>query len=273
MEEKNSGFSLNRRLLRALRRRARGEGGVTLVEMMVSLFIFAIVSTMFTVSIVQYLHSTTADAIRTRSATEIATSVQALDRYVRNAEGVEEAASGDRLTLVTTDADGIRQCAVIEYTEATWSGGRVDDYGSVVVKTRPYATGAGGAWSEHAVLTAVMNNSTASTSDDSLFKNKLFSMGWRYARGAVFAGDGFVCGWQAGHLEHIDIVYSSQCGFECFGRLQSMSLNDGVCKGSPLWGSPFSILPNTPDAPGGKWFFDEFRQNMLKIFSETLLKI
>lgn len=66
--------------------------------------------------------------------------------------------------------------AVIEYTEATWSGGRVDDYGSVVVKTRPYATGAGGAWSEHAVLTAVMNNSTASTSDDSLFKNKLFSM-------------------------------------------------------------------------------------------------
>ena len=72
MEEKNSGFSLNRRLLRALRRRARGEGGVTLVEMMVSLFIFAIVSTMFTVSIVQYLHSTTADAIRTRSATEIA---------------------------------------------------------------------------------------------------------------------------------------------------------------------------------------------------------
>lgn len=134
MEEKNSGFSLNRRLLRALRRRARGEGGVTLVEMMVSLFIFAIVSTMFTVSIVQYLHSTTADAIRTRSATEIATSVQALDRYVRNAEGVEEAASGDRLTLVTTDADGIRQCAVIEYTEATWSGGRVDDYGSVVVK-------------------------------------------------------------------------------------------------------------------------------------------
>lgn len=162
MEEKNSGFSLNRRLLRALRRRARGEGGVTLVEMMVSLFIFAIVSTMFTVSIVQYLHSTTADAIRTRLATEIATSVQALDRYVRNAEGVEEAASGDRLTLVTTDADGIRQCAVIEYTEATWSGGRVDDYGSVVVKTRPYATGAGGAWSEHAVLTAVMNNSTAS---------------------------------------------------------------------------------------------------------------
>lgn len=136
MEEKNSGFSLNRRLLRALRRRARGEGGVTLVEMMVSLFIFAIVSTMFTVSIVQYLHSTTADAIRTRLATEIATSVQALDRYVRNAEGVEEAASGDRLTLVTTDADGIRQCAVIEYTEATWSGGRVDDYGSVVVKTR-----------------------------------------------------------------------------------------------------------------------------------------
>lgn len=258
MEEKNSGFSLNRRLLRALRRRARGEGGVTLVEMMVSLFIFAIVSTMFTVSIVQYLHSTTADAIRTRSATEIATSVQALDRYVRNAEGVEEAASGDRLTLVTTDADGIRQCAVIEYTEATWSGGRVDDYGSVVVKTRPYATGAGGAWSEHAVLTAVMNNSTASTSDDSLFKNKLFSMdgGTRVVRYSPVTGS--YVGGKPVTSNTFDIVYSSQCGFECFGRLQSMSLNDGVCKGSPLWGSPFSILPNTPDAPGGKWFFDEF---------------
>lgn len=176
MGEKYSGFSLGRWLLRAFRRRARGEGGVTLVEMMVSLFIFAIVSTVFTVSIVQYLHSTTADAVRTRSATEIAASVRVLDLYIRNAEGMEEAAGGDKLTLVTTDADGVRQCAVIEYTEASWVGGRVDDYGSVVVKTRPYATGAGGAWSRHAVLTSVMNNGTASTSDDSLFKNKLFSL-------------------------------------------------------------------------------------------------
>lgn len=176
MGEKCSGFSLGRWSLRAFRRCARGEGGVTLVEMMVSLFIFAIVSIVFTVSIVQYLHSTTADAVRTRSATEIATSVRVLDLYIRNAEGMEEAAGGDKLTLVTTDADGIRQCAVIEYTEASWAGGRVDDYGSVVVKTRPYATGAGGAWSRHAVLASVMNNSTASTSDDSLFKNKLFSL-------------------------------------------------------------------------------------------------
>ena len=85
-----SGTTSGKLRIRAVAQRmARGESGVTLVEMMVSLFIFAIVSTMFTTAIVQYLHSTSADAIRSRSSTEIATSVQSLDRYVRYAEGVE----------------------------------------------------------------------------------------------------------------------------------------------------------------------------------------
>ena len=108
---------------RNLVERVRGQAGVTLVEMVVSLCIFAIVSTLFTVAIVQYLHTTSADTIRSRSSTEIATSVRTLDRYVRNAVGVRD--DGDAVTLVTYDADGVKQCAVIEYTEATWTGERV----------------------------------------------------------------------------------------------------------------------------------------------------
>ena len=54
-----SGTTSGKLRIRAVAQRmARGESGVTLVEMMVSLFIFAIVSTMFTTAIVQYLHST-----------------------------------------------------------------------------------------------------------------------------------------------------------------------------------------------------------------------
>ena len=149
MEANHSGFSLNRRLLRALRRRAEGQSGVTLVEMTVSLFIFAVVSTLFTMSIVQYLHTTSSDTIRARSSTEIATSVRSLDQYIRNAEGVKD--EGGKITLVTYDADGVKQCAVIDYTEATWSGKSVDSYGSVAVRTRPYDAGSG-AWSRHVVL-------------------------------------------------------------------------------------------------------------------------
>lgn len=52
-----SGTTSGKLRIRAVAQRmARGESGVTLVEMMVSLFIFAIVSTMFTTAIVQYLH-------------------------------------------------------------------------------------------------------------------------------------------------------------------------------------------------------------------------
>lgn len=94
------------RWYRNLMKRARGQAGVTLVEMVVSLCIFAIVSTLFTVAIVQYLHTTSADTIRSRSSTEIATSVRTLDRYVRNAVGVRD--DGDAVTLVTYDADGVK---------------------------------------------------------------------------------------------------------------------------------------------------------------------
>lgn len=165
-------MSKNRRY-RNLMKRARGQAGVTLVEMVVSLCIFAIVSTLFTVAIVQYLHTTSADTIRSRSSTEIATSVRTLDRYVRNAVGVRD--DGDAVTLVTYDADGVKQCAVIEYTEATWTGERVSDYGSVAVRTRPYDAGSG-AWTKHTILGSVMNAASASTSDNALFATKLLNV-------------------------------------------------------------------------------------------------
>lgn len=130
-----SGTTSGKLRIRAVAQRmVRGESGVTLVEMMVSLFIFAIVSTMFTTAIVQYLHSTSADAIRSRSSTEIATSVQSLDRYVRYAEGVEYDATNHTITMVTPGDSGAKQCVVITYQDATWKNGTVSDYGSVKVK-------------------------------------------------------------------------------------------------------------------------------------------
>ncbi|WP_345753907.1 PulJ/GspJ family protein [Bifidobacterium pseudocatenulatum] len=163
------------RIRTVAQRMARGESGVTLVEMMVSLFIFAIVSTMFTTAIVQYLHSTSADAIRSRSSTEIATSVQSLDRYVRYAEGVEYDATNHTITMVTPGDSGAKQCVVITYQDATWKNGTVSDYGSVKVKTKPYDASVT-SWSTRAVLGSVMNNESGGTSDDSLFASQLFTV-------------------------------------------------------------------------------------------------
>ena len=140
-----------------------------------SLFIFAIVSTMFTTAIVQYLHSTSADAIRSRSSTEIATSVQSLDRYVRYAEGVEYDVTNHTLTMVTPGDSGAKQCVVITYQDATWKNGTVSDYGSVKVKTKPYDASVT-SWSTRAVLGSVMNNESGGTSDDSLFASRLFTV-------------------------------------------------------------------------------------------------
>ena len=163
-----SGTTSGKLRIRAVAQRmARGESGVTLVEMMVSLFIFAIVSTMFTTAIVQYLHSTSADAIRSRSSTEIATSVQSLDRYVRYAEGVEYDATNHTITMVTPGDSGAKQCVVITYQDATWKNGTVSDYGSVKVKTKPY---------DASVTSWSTNNESGGTSDDSLFASRLFTV-------------------------------------------------------------------------------------------------
>ena len=171
-----SGTTSGKLRIRAVAQRmARGESGVTLVEMMVSLFIFAIVSTMFTTAIVQYLHSTSADAIRSRSSTEIATSVQSLDRYVRYAEGVEYDATNHTITMVTPGDSGAKQCVVITYQDATWKNGTVSDYGSVKVKTKSYDASVT-SWSTRAVLGSVMNNESGGTSDDSLFASQLFTV-------------------------------------------------------------------------------------------------
>lgn len=131
--------------------------------MVVSPFIFAVVSSLFTVAIVQYLHTTNTDAIRSRSSTEIATSVRTLDRYVRNAKAVK--GDTDKVTLVTYDDEGVEQCAVIEYTNATWTGGTmVSDYGSVAVKTRPYAAAPYTNLKKQPVWVRLDNSGTSATS-------------------------------------------------------------------------------------------------------------
>ena len=86
--------------------------------MMVSLFIFAIVSTMFTTRSCNTCIPPARSAIRSRSSTEIATSVQSLDRYVRYAEGVEYDATNHTITMVTPGDSGAKQCVVITYQDA-----------------------------------------------------------------------------------------------------------------------------------------------------------
>ena len=110
-----------------------------------------------------------------RSSTEIATSVQSLDRYVRYAEGVEYDATNHTITMVTPGDSGAKQCVVITYQDATWKNGTVSDYGSVKVKTKPYDASVT-SWSTRAVLGSVMNNESGGTSDDSLFASRLFTV-------------------------------------------------------------------------------------------------
>lgn len=144
-----------------------------MVEMAVALFIFAVVSVLFAMSIVRHLHTTSSDTIRARSSTEMAASVRSLDQYIRNAEDVKD--DGGKSALVTYDSDGVRRCAVIDYAEAAWSGKSVDSYGSVMVRTRPYDAGSG-AWSRHVVLGSVMDSTIAGTTDNALFNTSLFTV-------------------------------------------------------------------------------------------------
>lgn len=262
-----SGTTSGKLRIRAVAQRmARGESGVTLVEMMVSLFIFAIVSTMFTTAIVQYLHSTSADAIRSRSSTEIATSVQSLDRYVRYAEGVEYDATNHTLTMVTPGDSGAKQCVVITYQDATWKNGTVSDYGSVKVKTKPYDASVT-SWSTRAVLGSVMNNESGGTSDDSLFASRLFTVDGtnRVVRYSPVTGG--VCERQAGHVEYVHVVHRTQCeiGWNC-NRFHSVWLSvplglaaDGWFLMEPaVFCRPVSTLRHARK----RWLFQFFQKNV-----------
>lgn len=159
----------------SIRAAARGERGVSMVEMMVSMFIFMVISAIFLTSIVQFLHTTTTDAIRTRSASEIATATQRLDRYVRYATAMEYDESQQKVTMITPGEGDKQRCVVMQYDEATWANKTVDDYGKLVVKTKDVGAST---WGQSVVLGSLMNHSSTSgvTSDDSLFGTPVFSL-------------------------------------------------------------------------------------------------
>lgn len=159
----------------SIRAAARGERGVSMVEMMVAMFIFMVISAIFLTSIVQFLHTTTTDAIRTRSASEIATATQRLDRYVRYATAMEYDAGQQKVTMITPGDGGNQRCVVMQYEEATWANKTVDDYGKLVVKTKDAGAST---WGQSVVLGSLMNHSSTSgvTSDDSLFGIPVFSL-------------------------------------------------------------------------------------------------
>ncbi|MBW3095593.1 prepilin-type N-terminal cleavage/methylation domain-containing protein [Bifidobacterium sp. 64T4] len=158
-----------------LRAAARGERGVTMVEMMVAMFIFMAISAIFLTSIMQFLHTTTTDAIRTRSASEIATATQRLDRYVRYATAMEYDADAQKVTMITPGDGDKQRCVVLQYDEATWSNGTVSDYGKLVVKTKDAGAST---WGQSVVLGSMMNHSSSGgvTSDESLFGTSVFSL-------------------------------------------------------------------------------------------------
>lgn len=154
----------------------RGQRGVSMVELMVAMFIFMIVSGIFLTSIIQFLHTTTMDAVRTRSASQIATVTQRIDRYVRYASAMEYDNANQKVTmLMPGDAAGKQRCVVLEYSEATWVNGSVDTYGKLVLKTKDAGASA---WSSNVVLGSLMNHSSSSgvTSDDALFGTQLLGL-------------------------------------------------------------------------------------------------
>ncbi|WP_325036924.1 hypothetical protein [Bifidobacterium merycicum] len=90
-----------------------------MVELMVAMFIFMMISGIFLTSIIQFLHTTTTDAIRTRSASEIATATQRIDRYVRYASAMEYDDAAQRVTmLMPGETAGKQRCVVLQYDEA-----------------------------------------------------------------------------------------------------------------------------------------------------------
>lgn len=154
----------------------RGERGVSMVELMVAMFIFMMISGIFLTSIIQFLHTTTTDAIRTRSASEIATATQRIDRYARYASAMEYDDAAQRVTmLMPGETAGKQRCVVLQYDEATWANGTVNTYGKLVLKTKDAGAAS---WSSNVVLGSLMNHSSSSgvTSDDSLFGAQMFSL-------------------------------------------------------------------------------------------------
>ena len=128
-------------LIRAhVRRVNRGESGMTLVEMMVSLGIFMLFSSMFVVSVVSFLHVTSESRLRSVSTSSMTTAAQRIERMVRYASDAEVDPSGNMLKLyvpgeaatkASVGTTGVGQCIVLTYTPAAWSGNTVNTYGTL----------------------------------------------------------------------------------------------------------------------------------------------
>lgn len=172
-------------LLRShVRRVNRGESGMTLVEMMVSLGIFMLFSSMFVASVVSFTRATTASRLRSVSSSSMTTASQRIERMVRYASDAAVDPSGDILTLyipgeAATKANagttGVGQCIALTYTPATWSGDTVDTYGTLKWQSRDETVSA--FTDRGALLSSLFNNeSAAPTSASGIYRQKMFTL-------------------------------------------------------------------------------------------------
>lgn len=91
--------------------------GFSLVELVVAVFIFGVVSTVFLTSAIGLLRATTAAESRTRTASSIVTITQLLDRQVRYADSINLPGTGlsgaryiEMRTPATSSASGFTEC-------------------------------------------------------------------------------------------------------------------------------------------------------------------
>lgn len=172
-------------LIRAhVRRVNRGESGMTLVEMMVSLGIFMLFSSMFVVSVVSFLHVTSESRLRSVSTSSMTTAAQRIERMVRYASDAEVDPSGNMLKLyvpgeaatkASVGTTGVGQCIVLTYTPAAWSGNTVNTYGTLKWQSRD--EGASTYMDRGALLSDLFNNvSRAPGVSDAIYQKPMFAM-------------------------------------------------------------------------------------------------
>ena len=172
-------------LLRShVRRVNRGESGMTLVEMMVSLGIFMLFSSLFIASVVSFLHATSASRLRSVSTSSMTTAAQRVERMVRYASDAEVDSSGNMLTLYIPDeaatkasvgTTGVGQCIVLTYTPATWSHGQVDAYGTL--RWKSHDADAGLYIDRDVLLSDMFNNSSGAPSvSGGIYQQPLFAL-------------------------------------------------------------------------------------------------
>ncbi|WP_288270236.1 prepilin-type N-terminal cleavage/methylation domain-containing protein [uncultured Bifidobacterium sp.] len=171
-------------LLRShVRRVNRGESGMTLVEMMVSLGIFMLFSSLFIASVVSFLRATSASRLRSVSTSSMTTAAQRIERMVRYASDAEVDPSGNMLTLyipgeaatkASVGTTGVGQCIVLTYSPATWSANAVDTYGTLTWQSRDEGTST--YRDRGALLADLFNNATAHSTSGGIYQQPMFAM-------------------------------------------------------------------------------------------------